>query len=108
MTLGFEISSQATDILYGWVGCFAGHSRTFSHSFFVPNGLRLSTTPGSARVEVSPSPSVSPAASLRKMRRMILPERALERRATISGSAPEVNARPMRYLTDTRLMPAIL
>ncbi len=39
--------------------------------------IRSSTTLGSARVLVSPRPSVSLAAILRRMRRMILPERVL-------------------------------
>ena len=37
--------------------------------------IRLSTTVGSASVEVSPSASISLAAILRRMRRMILPDR---------------------------------
>src|SRR4029079_15884308 len=36
-----------------------------------------STTVGSARVEVSPKPSVAPSAILRRIRRMILPDRVL-------------------------------
>src|SRR5215469_9784126 len=40
---------------------------------------RSSTTVGSARVEVSPRLAVSPSAILRRMRRMILPERVLGR-----------------------------
>lgn len=41
--------------------------------------IKCCTTPGSASVEISPSPSYSPVAILRKMRRMILPERVLGR-----------------------------
>ena len=37
--------------------------------------MRLSTTSGSARVEVSPMVSISSVAILRRIRRMILPER---------------------------------
>ena len=37
--------------------------------------IKSSTTEGSARVEVSPMLSISFSAILRKMRRMILPER---------------------------------
>ncbi len=37
--------------------------------------IKCCTTPGSAKVEMSPKPSYSPVAILRKIRRMILPER---------------------------------
>src|ERR1019366_117874 len=40
---------------------------------------RSSTTEGSARVEISPRLLMSPSAILRRMRRMILPERVLGR-----------------------------
>lgn len=39
--------------------------------------IKFSTTDGSAKVEVSPRLSISLAATLRKIRRMILPERVL-------------------------------
>ncbi len=45
------------------------------HLFFVE--MSMSTTLGSVRVLVSPSSEVSPEAILRRMRRMILPERVL-------------------------------
>lgn len=41
-----------------------------------------STTPGSNNVDVSPKLVVSPSATLRKIRRMILPERVLGRPVT--------------------------
>src|SRR5690554_8193824 len=43
------------------------------------SAISCSTTPGSAKVDVSPKPSISLAAILRRMRRMILPERVLGR-----------------------------
>ena len=49
--------------------------------------MRLSTTEGSARVEVSPRASTSLAATLRRMRRMILPDLVLGR-----AGANEVDA----------------
>src|SRR3954453_4183583 len=49
-------------------GCGEPHWRPASNA---------STTLGSARVEVSPRPDVAPSAILRRMRRMILPERVL-------------------------------
>ena len=49
--------------------------KTFIHLF----AIRLSTTVGSAKVETSPIWSVSPVAILRKILRIIFPERVLGR-----------------------------
>ena len=69
--------------------------KTSNHNFHLSRGIAdldyflsfasctvsiiLSTTDGSARVEVSPSWSSSPARIFRRMRRMILPDRVLGR-----------------------------
>jgi hypothetical protein len=57
----------------------AGEKGKPAYFLFCRFAIRSSTTAGSARVDVSPSAPKSSSAILRRMRRMILPERVLGR-----------------------------
>src|SRR6185437_12381846 len=54
-----------------------GEQKRGPFHFFAAFRTKSSTTEGSARVEMSPRLDMSPSAILRRMRRMILPERVL-------------------------------
>src|SRR5579862_5755602 len=73
-----DLFERTRQMLPGWPA-FAGHDIEGSYAFFTALRTRSSTTLGSASVVVSPRFDVSPSAILRRMRRMILPERVLGR-----------------------------
>ena len=54
------------------------------------------TTEGSANVEVSPRSSTSPAATLRRIRRIILPDRVLGRPGVICKGGVEATDEPVK------------
>ncbi|MEN9960189.1 MAG: hypothetical protein RL045_440 [Bacteroidota bacterium] len=73
------VSPQAIPTLCFLLCSLIFYFRSFikRNAFYKAPEIIESTTPGSNNVDVSPKLAVSPSATLRRMRRMILPERVL-------------------------------